>query len=110
MSYKQKYLKYKEKYLQLKNKIGGYKPDVNTVNEMKKYVDDGTFDVEDFVAEHSQYTILQNFFNNIKDCKRMYLTPDNFDDFMGKIQYTKDDLDKFWIRLNKKISSQGTFF
>ena len=82
MSYLNKYLKYKNKYFNLKTKIqGGYKPDLNTLNEMKKYVDDGTFTVHDFIVSQ-HYNNLQTFFNIIKDNIHLYIIPENFDNFL----------------------------
>ena len=100
MSYLNKYLKYKNKYFNLKTKIqGGYKPDLNTLNEMKKYVDDGTFTVHDFIVSQ-HYNNLQTFFNIIKDNIHLYIIPENFDNFLGKIHHCEIMLTGtvcFWV-------------
>jgi hypothetical protein len=107
MDYFQKYLKYKSKYLDLKMK-GGYKPDTNTLDEMQKYVSNGTFTIHDFIISQ-YYDILQTFFNNIKNKDYLYLVPENFDNFFGKTLYNDTDIEKIWSRLNDQISSGNTY-
>jgi hypothetical protein len=109
MDYFEKYIKYKNKYLNLKTKLlGGYKPDLNTLNEMQKYVDDGTFTIYDFNVSQ-KYDILQKFFNFMKDNISLYIIPENFDDFLGKIDYNDGDITKIWSRLNERVSSGKTY-
>ena len=102
MDYKNKYLKYKNKYLQLKQ-LGGYKPDVNTLTEMENQSANGIFISHDLSLQN--YKELQQFFNNVKDGKNLYLVPENFDNFMGVKDLNPKHLDKIWFRLSEKPSS-----
>jgi len=103
MDFKNKYLKYKNKYVQLKQLLGGYTPEKDTLNEMEKYCKNGTFISHD-LKNLQNYSELQQFFNNVKDGKKLYLVPEKFDDFMGIKDYNLSHLNKLWFRLNQKPS------
>jgi len=79
MDYKNKYLKYKNKYIELKNMSGGVNK--NTLTEMENQSKNDIFISHDLSLQN--YKELQQFFNNVKDGKNLYLVPENFDNFMG---------------------------
>jgi hypothetical protein len=98
--FKDKYLKYKNKYLNLKNKIGGYLPHDDTYEEFNKYVKSGL--LKEYDIEFDDFEKISSLFKYLENNRNLIFTPENFDEFIGKIEYTEDDKKKFWSRLNNR--------
>ncbi len=114
-SYKAKYLKYKNKYLTVKNQSGGSEEEFPALVLNNYTIPDPSTGKKCFtrwnlnIGDNVWATLKLFFCLVINNQKHNFYpdTPINETNFIGKTNFTKDDLQKIWYRLSKSITDNS---
>ena len=112
MNFKQKYYKYKQKYTSLLINGGNDGPikNINPHDNFEKFVESKYFNKYDINFDDLLYTDMQLFFKKLLNLKNNKMLPDTIDEenYVGKTNFTKDDIKKFWHGLDPKPENNST--
>jgi hypothetical protein len=107
--YQKKYTKYKNKYLNLKKQLGGA-DDEYPQTIFNSLIANNCLKETPLILDGDIYEKLRQFFSILKNTyKTIYLPNDTIttENFIGKLSFTRDDIEKIYAKLEEKPSTDA---